>query len=210
LNKDKDNKTQSTEEEREENENEDTNEDIRIKLHPSTWSEIKRALKEIKSGKAQGTDNICPETLKLDTKTIVNLLHPLLTEIWKKEKFPTDCKEGLKIKIPKKGAITKCNNWRGITLLSIPSKLFSRILLNRIKNVVELHLRKEQAGFRRQHSCVDLINTMRIILEQSNEFQTTLYLTFIDFEKAFDSINRRIMWQTLTEYGILKKFLSLI
>jgi hypothetical protein len=72
-----------------------------------------------------------------------------------------------------KGDITKCNNWRGKTLLSIPSKLHSRILLNRIKNVVEPRLRKEQAGFRHQRSCVDLINTLRIILEQSNEFQTT-------------------------------------
>jgi hypothetical protein len=92
-------------------------------------------------------------------------------------------------------------------LLSIPSKFLSRILLNRIKDVVELCLRKEQAGFRCQRSCVDLINTLRIILEQCNEFQTTLYLTFIDFERAFDSINRRIIWQTLTDYGIQTKLL---
>jgi hypothetical protein len=78
LNKDKDKKTQSTEEAAEEN----------IKLHPSTWSEIKRALKERKSSKASGMDNICPEMLKLDIETTVNLLHPLLTEIWKEEKFP--------------------------------------------------------------------------------------------------------------------------
>jgi hypothetical protein len=89
--------------------------------------------------------------------------------------------------------------------LSIPSKLLSRILLNRIKDVVELHLRNEQAGFRYQRSCVHLINALRIILEQSNEFQTTLYMTLIDFERAFDSTNRRITWQTLTEHGIPKK-----
>jgi hypothetical protein len=46
-------------------------------------------------------DNICPEMLKLDIETSVNLLHPLLTEIWKDEKFPADWKEGLIIKIPK-------------------------------------------------------------------------------------------------------------
>jgi hypothetical protein len=136
LNKDKDKKTQSTEEAEE---NEYENEDIRIKLHPPTCSDIKRAIKERKSSKAPGMDNICPEMLKLDIETTVNLLHPLLTEIWKEVKFPTDWKEGLIIKIPKKkGDITKCNNWRGITLLSIPSKLLSKLLLNRIKNVVEL------------------------------------------------------------------------
>jgi hypothetical protein len=131
-------------------------------------------------------DNICPEMLKLDTETSVSLLHSLLTEIWKEEKFPADWKEGLIIKIPKKGDTTKCNNWRGMTLLSIPRKPLSRVLLNRITDVVELCLRKERAGFRCQSSCVDLINTLRMVLQQINEFQTTLYLTFIDFERAFD------------------------
>jgi hypothetical protein len=153
-----------------------------------------------KSGKAPGMDNICPEMLILDIETSVNLLHPLLTEIWKEEEEEEK----------KKGDITKFNNWRGITLLSIPSKLLSRILLNRIKDIAELRLRKEQATFRCQRSCVDLINTLSIILQQSNKFQTTLYLTFIDSERAFDSINRRIMWQTLIECGIPKYLLSLI
>jgi hypothetical protein len=45
--------------------------------------------------------NICPEMLKLDIETTVTLLHPLVNKIWKEEKFPTDWKEGLIIKIPK-------------------------------------------------------------------------------------------------------------
>jgi hypothetical protein len=92
---------------------------------------VKRALKETKSDKAPGLDNICPEMLKLDIETSVNLLHPLVPEICREEKFPADWKEGLIIKIPKTGDITKFNNCRGITLLSIPSKLLSRILLSR-------------------------------------------------------------------------------
>jgi hypothetical protein len=124
-----------------------------------------------KSGKTPGMDNICPEMLKLDIETTVNLLHSLLTEIWKEKKFPTDRKEGLIIKIPKKGDITKCHNWRGITLLSIPSKLLSRILLNRLKNVVELCFHKEQAGFRHQRSCVDLINTHKISYNKEMNFK---------------------------------------
>jgi hypothetical protein len=79
-----------------------------------------------------------------------------------------------------------------------------------VKDSVEVRLRKEQAGFWKQRSCVDLINTLRIILEQSAEWQTSLYLTFIDSEKAFDSLNRRVMWKTLSEYGIPQKILNLI
>jgi hypothetical protein len=80
----------------------------------------------------------------------------------------------------KKGDITKCNNWRSITLLSAPSKILSRVILNTVKGVVEV-LRKEQSGSRKHRSCVDLINTFRTILEQSAEWQTTLYLTFFLF-----------------------------
>jgi hypothetical protein len=119
-------------------------------------------------GKAPGTD-ITTEVLKADIETTIDPLQPTLEKIWNEEKVPVEWKEGLIIKIPKKGDTTNCNNWQGITLLSVPSKVLSRIILNRIKDVVELWLRKEQAGFHRHHSCVDLINTLRINLEQSAE-----------------------------------------
>jgi hypothetical protein len=101
-----------------------------------------------------------------DMDNNINILLPLLEKIWTKDKVPKEWKEGLIVKIPKKGDITNCNIWRGITLLSAPSKIFSRVILNRVKDVVEVCLRKEQAGFRKHRSCVDLINTLRIILEQ--------------------------------------------
>jgi hypothetical protein len=129
--------------------------------------------------------------------TNINILLPLLEKIWNKEKVTKEWKEMFIVKLPKKGNITNCNNWRGITLLSAPSKILSRVILNRVKDVVEVRLRKEQAGFQKHRSYVDLINTMRIILEQSAEWQTTLHLTFIDFEKDFDSLNRRVMWKTI-------------
>jgi hypothetical protein len=101
-------------------------------------------------------------------------------------------------------------DWRGITLLSIPSKILTRIILNRIIDTVEQHFRKEQAGFHKFRSCVYLINTLRIIIEQSEEWQVILYVTFIDFEKAFDSVTRETMWLTLQEYGIPRKIIQVI
>ena len=75
---------------------------------------------------------------------------------------------------------------------------------------MEQHLRKEQAGFCKHRSCVDLINTLRLILEESVEWQAVLYVAFIDFEKAFDSVKREIMWLTLQEYGIPRKIIQII
>ena len=138
------------------------------------------------------------------------MLYPLLEKIWKEEKNHEEWEEGLIIKIPKKGDLANCNNWRGITLLSTPSKILTRVILNRIQDTVEHHLRKEQAGFRKHRSCVDLINTLRIIPEQSVEWQAILHVTFIDFEKAFDSVKREVMWFQLQEYGIKRKTIQII
>jgi hypothetical protein len=63
--------------------------------------------------------------------------------------------KGLLVKIPKKGDITQCNNWRGLTLLSVRSKVLNRFVLSRIKSVIEKPLQKEHASFQSNRSCVD-------------------------------------------------------
>ncbi|XP_059152867.1 uncharacterized protein LOC131938744 [Physella acuta] len=72
-------------------------------------------------------------------------------------------------------------------LLSVPSKVLTRIILERLRDALDKKLRQEQAGFRQDRSCTDHIATLRIIIEQSLEWQSPLYMTFVDFEKAFDS-----------------------
>ena len=92
--------------------------------------------------------------------------------------------------IPKNGDFSDFNNLRGITLLSVPGKIFCTILLNRIRSAVDHVLREEQAGFRPGRSCIDQIFALRNILEQSNEWQSPLIINFIDFQKASDSVDR--------------------
>ena len=76
------------------------------------------------------------------------------------------CKKELVVNIFKKGDLRDCNNWRGVTLLPIISKIFHRMLLERIKKGIDKKLKKEQGGFRP--------NTLNIyikknILEQAND-----------------------------------------
>ena len=80
--------------------------------------------------------------------------------------MPRDWKEGYLIKLLKKGDLSNCTiaNYRGITLLDVPGKVFNRTLLNRIKDEVDTKFRDQQAGFRKDGSCVDQIATPRIIL----------------------------------------------
>jgi hypothetical protein len=184
--------------------------DLPINCEKPTRDEIRRAITQMKNGKAAGPDDIPAEALKADLEASVEMLYPLFERIWEEEEVPADWKEGHLIKLPKKGDLSNCNNYRGITLLSVPGKVFNRVLLNRMKNIVDPELRDEQAGFRQNRSCTDQIATLRIIVEQSLEWNSPLYINFIDYEKAFDSVDRETLWKLLRHYGIPEKIVNII
>ncbi|VDP47059.1 unnamed protein product [Schistosoma curassoni] len=66
-----------------------------------------------------------------------------------------------------------------------------------MKDTVDAQRRDQQAGFHKNRSCTDRIATLRIIVEQSVEWNSPLYINFIDYEKAFDSVDRRTLWELL-------------
>ena len=69
---------------------------------------------------------------------------------------------------------------------------------------------KNKLVFGKNKSCTDHIATLRIIIEQSIEWQSPLYINFIDFEKAFDRVDRDVIWMLTHHYGIPAKFVTLI
>ena len=164
----------------------------------------------MKNGKAAGPDGIPAEALKADIDTATDILHNLFAKIWDEEKVPADWREGLVIKLPKKGDLRDCSNYRGTMLLSVPGKVLNRMILDRVKDAVGPQLRYQQAGFRRNRSCADQIASLRIIIEQSLEWNSPLYINFIDYEKAFDSVDRQTLWKLLRHYGLPVKIVSLI
>ncbi|VDP29199.1 unnamed protein product [Schistosoma margrebowiei] len=66
-------------------------------------------------------------------------------------------------------------------------------MLNRMKDAVDVQLQYQQAGFHKDLSCTDQILTLRIIVEQSVKWNSLLYINFIDYEKALDSVNKRTL-----------------
>ena len=95
-------------------------------------------------------------------------------------------------------------------LLSVLGRAFCRILLDRMKTAVDTKPRDQEAGFRKDRSCITQICTLRIILEQSLEWNSSVYVNFIDYKKASDSVDRDTLWQIMRHYGISEKFISLI
>ena len=183
---------------------------LEINTDLPTLHETREAIKSLKNNKSAGPDNIVAEMLKADIESAAENLLPIIHKIWQQEEFPTDWKNGYIAVLPKKGNLSDCNNYRGIMLLSIPGKVLSRIILNRIKAKVDKKLRDNQAGFRKNRSCADQISSLRIILEQSAELNTSLYANFIDYSKAFDSIDRNTLWKIMANYGIPDKLINLI
>ena len=185
-------------------------EEIEIDTGPIKKEEILKALKRLKNGKSGGIDGITAEILKADTPTTTKCLLKLFNMIWIGEEIPKDWNKGLIIKIVKKGDTTLCDNYRGITLLSVPSKIFTKIIIQRIQEGIDDELRQEQAGFRKGKSTTEQLFTLRNIIEQCSEWNAPLYINFVDFEKAFDSIHRESLWYILKAYNIPDKVIRII
>ncbi|VDP24764.1 unnamed protein product [Schistosoma margrebowiei] len=79
-----------------------------------------------------------------------------------------------------------------------------------MKDCVDAQLRDQQAGFRKDRSCTDQIATLRIIVEQSVEWNSSLYINFIDYDKALDSVDRTTLWKLLRHYGVPQKIVNII
>ena len=173
-------------------------------------AEVLEAVLAMKNNKAPGVDMIQAEMLKADPKLSSKVLTEFFKKVWDGETIPGDWSKGIIIKIPKKGDKGNCDNWRGITLLSIPSKILCRIILKRMDKAIDKELREEQAGFRAGRGCIDQIFALRNIIEQCIEFKQQLHINFVDFRKAFDSIHRSSLWKILRSYGIPEKLVNLI
>ena len=143
--------------------------------------------KAIGNGKAAGIDNVQGELLKADIDYATTRVKEIIDIVWRDEKTPRKWRKGLIVKLPNKENLKECKNWCGSTLLSVVSKVMGRIVIDRIPTRVESKLTKEQARFWPGRGTTEQISILRNIIEQSIEWQSSLYVNFIDFEKVFDS-----------------------
>ena len=101
-------------------------------------------------------------------------------------------------------------NYRAIALLSIPGKVFLKILLERMKTKVDRKLKESQYGFRSGRGTVDAIFVVREIIEKAKEKNIPLHFNFIDFKSAFDTIWRNALWKMLLKIGVNPKYVDII
>lgn len=177
---------------------------------PPTQEEIKCHIKNLKNNRTSGEDGIVAELLKnLGPKTLQELTK-IITNIWETEKLPEDWKCALIHPLHKKGDRTNVNNYRGISLLQVAYKILSTCLLKRTQEQLERQIGDYQAGFRPGRSCIEQIFNLKTILKHKAIRNAPIICTFVDFKKAYDSIDRQSLFNILEELGLDSKTLRLI
>jgi exonuclease III len=179
-------------------------------MHDFLIQEVRSAVTTLKARKAPGIDGISAELLQAGGETLVTALHELFQKIHQEEEVPNDWGKAIITPIFKKGDKSDCKNYRGISLLSVPGKVFTKVLQRRMKSCVERALAEEQAGFRPGRGTTDQIFTIRQITEKYLEHNKPCYFNFIDFKQAFDSIWQEGLWQCMRMHGVQEKLIRLI
>ena len=133
-----------------------------------TTAEVEKAIKALSCGKAPGSDAIPAEVFKEGGPELTKKLTELFVSIWHAESVPQDFKDASIVYLYKnKGNRNCCDNYRGISLLSIAGKILARVLLNRLLAHLEQDLLPEsQCGFREGRGTADMIFAARQLQEK--------------------------------------------
>ena len=178
-----------------------------------TEQEVLKCINSLKLNKACASDLILNEFLKFSKSKMLSAFTKLFNIVFTSGFIPDSWSQGIISPIYKnKGDKSSPDNYRGITLLSCFGKLFTSILNNRLNNYLENMniLAEEQAGFRKGYSTTDHIFNLKCLIDLYLFRGKKLYCAFIDYKKAFDSVNRVYLWQKLINNNIDGKMFKII
>jgi hypothetical protein len=177
-------------------------------------SELHRAIKSLKKGKASGVDGITNEMIIASAPfTIPYILH-LFNKCLTTGTFPTAWGTNTLTPLHKKGSVNLCENYRGIAVSSCFAKLFLTVLHNRLSNFVDNNnlIPPNQIGYKKGSRTSDHILTLKNIIDNyiSKIPRQYLYACFVDFKSAFDTVWRNGLFYKLLQMGIGGNFLRVL
>uniref|UniRef100_A0A914Q2U9 Reverse transcriptase domain-containing protein n=1 Tax=Panagrolaimus davidi TaxID=227884 RepID=A0A914Q2U9_9BILA len=158
----------------------------------------------MKGNTAPGADNIPSKVVKSTISTFAERFAAALNGLFEGNIMPPELFYSKTILLYKKGNRLDIGNYRPISLLPVLYKLLTRVITNRVVAAVEVShaLPPEQAGFRKCYSTVDHIYSLNQVFEKCREYNMPLYVIFIDFKKAFDSVELPAIWEALERFGV--------
>jgi len=169
---------------------------------PMTLDELNEAINKLAWHKAPGRNGLSPNAIKALNDDHRLILLQFLHQ-WMDNPSLTfdDWQIATVTPLPKKGDLSDPNNWRGITLLDVTSKVVSIFINNRLQRLLKEHGVPYQFGATPSLGCVDAVFTLKTLLQERRERSLDTWVTFIDLVKAYDSIQHRIIQKTLELLG---------
>ena len=181
-----------------------------------TLEELDFLINKLKNNKASGFDNVINEFIKYSSRELRKTLVVLFNIILNSGIVPTAwCISLIKPLYKNKGPRDDVNNYRGISLISCIGKLFTALINQRLEEYINKNqiLGEEQAGFRSNYSTMDHIFVLNSIIDlylNKIKGKKRLFCAFIDYEKAFDLVDRVSLWSKLLNYKVNGKLMRVI
>ena len=181
-----------------------------------TSDEVKSVIFSLKNAKSPGIDNLAAEVFKTACDLLSPYMVKLFNNVFMSGEYPESWCKGVIVPIYKnKGNIDSANNYRGITLSNVLAKIFSHILLKRINKWSDEQEKNNdnQFGFQKSKSTVDCIFVLSSIISKVINGSTgnkKLYCAFIDYEKAFDKVDRYLLWYKLMQEDVSPRMLKIL
>ena len=156
-----------------------------------------------------GEDNITTAVLQDGGEPIIKALTQLFNKYLSDGRVPSSWKNASVFLIHKKGDTADIKNYRPISLLPVIYKVFSRILLQRMLQALEQHQLQEQAGVRPGFSTTDHVHVVSQLQKKPTN-KIPLCFAFVDYEKAFDSIEFTPLSTALANQGVDPAYITIL
>jgi hypothetical protein len=186
-----------------------TREDLGL---PPTIEELKKAIARSNRDKAPGETGIPAEAFKaLDDDNLL-FAYTALTHFWNNPEVDAVEFHTVLLKLlPKGGDASLPKNWRPICLIDTCMQLVSSIITTRLdRYLVDSVGLQEQSGFSSARGCADSIAALKITLQNLSATDQEAFVLFVDLVKAFDSVNREMLWQVLKKMGLPEALINVI
>ena len=174
--------------------------------------EVNSCIANIKSGSAQGSDEIPPKFVKLSKCIISPLLTKLFNKSIKQGTFPNSFKIAHVIPIPKVSSRKSFDDLRPFSLLPAFAKIFEKILETKMTRFLDKNkiITPSQFGFRTNSSTELAITTLYVKLLTNLNKNKVIFSLSLDLKKAFDSVNHPILLKKLYHYGFRGPIFNLL
>ena len=176
-----------------------------------TVEEVRRVIRELRNGKAVGLDGVVGEIMREGGEWMVKSVWCMCKRMFVVGQVPDDWTKAVKVPIPKKGIGDRFEQYRGITLISVVSKVYAIVLEKRLRRWCEKKgvLVDEQMGFRQDRGTRDALFILDEVVRMRRK-KERVYLGFLDISKAYPSVWWEGLWWKLRDIGVSGRMLAAI